>query len=125
MSNSTSNILIWRKLCRVYISIWRKLNRVCCRLTICDHPRVFTDTKGLLFYDELRDTSSSAEITILRKGWASKGFKAIRTEKNQCRGQLQQSMLSPAEGVLGMNYDVKNGLHPMIYSEIQAFTYNN
>lgn len=24
-----------------------------------------------------------------------------------------------------MNYDVKNGLHPMIYSEIQAFTYNN
>ena len=34
-------------------------------------------------------------------------------------------MLSPAEGVLGMNYDVKNGLHPMIYSEIQAFTHNN
>lgn len=31
-------------------------------------------------------------------------------------------MLSPAEGVLGINCDVKNGLHP---AEIQAFTHNN
>ncbi|WZZ78762.1 hypothetical protein YC2023_099334 [Brassica napus] len=73
------------------------------------------DAKDLLFYDELRDISSSAKITILRKGWESKGFKAIKTKKIQCHGQLQQSMLSPAEGVLGINCD----------SEIQAFTHNN